>query len=193
MSYEPSSQLRPARRTPVPLKAVLALVASGVAVIALFAAGTAAEQVNRDGPVAAVGAPAATSRPPGMGSRVRDGKFEFVVSKVDCSRTSFGIEHLKRTAKGHYCVVSLSVRNIADKPKYFLGFAQKAQDANGTSYRYDEIAGVYANRNTHTFLEKVDPGERVTGRLVFDVPAGVELATLELHDSPLSGGVTVTL
>jgi hypothetical protein len=192
MPYERSSQ-----RRPTPLKGVIALVASGAVVIALFAAGIAMERVNREEPAAAAGQPTAqaerTSKPPGIGDPVRDGKFEFVVSQVDCSRTSFGIEHLKRTAAGRYCVVSLSVRNIADEPKYFLGLAQKARDTDGAGYRYDEIAGVYANRDTQTFLEKLEPGERVTGKLVFDIPEKVELAALELHDSPLSGGVTVTL
>ncbi|MFC7532412.1 DUF4352 domain-containing protein [Actinoplanes sp. GCM10030250] len=210
MSYAPGSQRRPdpaARRpvprTPAPLKVVMALVGSVVVVIALFAAGIVAERVNRKEPVAAAGTPARAGKqtaesdkavkPPGIGDPVRDGKFEFVVSRVDCSRTSFGIEQLKRTAEGRYCVVSLSVRNIAGKPKYFLGLAQRAKDANGTSYGFDEIAGIYANRDTHTFLEKLDPGDRVTGKLVFDIPADVRLATLELHDFPLSGGVTVTL
>ncbi|MEU8238292.1 DUF4352 domain-containing protein [Actinoplanes missouriensis] len=198
---------RPRRASP--LAVVIALVVSAVAVVALFAAGIVAERVNRAGPVAAAGAPAETSakkpaktlsatatrtaRPPGVGDPVRDGKFEFVVSRVDCSRTSFGIEQLKRTAEGRYCVVTLSVRNIADKPKYFLGLAQKARDINGEEYGYDEVAGLYANRNTRTFLEKLNPGDKVTGDLVFDIPPETTLAALELHDFPLSGGVTVTL
>src|SRR5688572_3926108 len=107
MSYEPGWQ-RPARRTRAPLTAAIASV---VVVIALLAAGIAAERANREEPVAAAPAktgkrPAEanrTSKPPGIGDPVRDGKFEFVVSRVDCSRTSFGIEHLKRTAEGRYC------------------------------------------------------------------------------------------
>ncbi|MFF0380353.1 DUF4352 domain-containing protein [Actinoplanes missouriensis] len=197
------------RRRASPFAVVIALVVSAVAVVALFAAGIVAERVNRAGPVAAAGAPAEkpakkpaktlaetakrTARPPGVGDPVRDGKFEFVVSRVDCSRTSFGIEQLKRTAEGRYCVVTLSVRNIADEPKYFLGLAQKARDTDGEEYGYDEVAGLYANRNTRTFLEKLNPGDRVTGDLVFDIPRRVTLAALELHDFPLSGGVTVTL
>ncbi|MEU4427453.1 DUF4352 domain-containing protein [Actinoplanes sp. NPDC024001] len=195
MSYEPRSQRRTA-----PLKAVIALVASVIVVIALFAAGIVAERVNREEPVAAAGAAAKptaearkTSKPPGIGDPVRDGKFEFVVSRVNCARTSYGMENLKRTAEGRFCVVTLSVRNIADEPKYFLGLAQKAKDANGASYGYDEIAGVYANRDTQTFLKKLDPGERVSGKLVFDIPHGVTLTAVELHDFPLSRGVTVAL
>jgi hypothetical protein len=90
-------------------------------------------------------------------------------------------------------VVSLSVRNIADGSQFFLGGAQKAFDATGAAYGNDEIAGVYANRDTETFLRKVDPGGRVSGKLVFDVPTAAKLTRLELHDSLLSGGVKVTL
>jgi hypothetical protein len=167
-------------------------------VAGLFLAGVAAQQMGTNQPAAATApsppARAAPSAPaPGVGDKVRDGKFEFVVSRVDCSRTTVGLEHLQRTARGRYCVVSLSVRNIADTPRYLLGQAQKAVDATGTEHRSDTIAGVYANRDTQTFLERLDPGERVTGKLVFDVPRRIALTTVELHDSPLSGGVEVTL
>jgi hypothetical protein len=171
-------------------------------VAVLFVVGVVAQRYGSKEPAAAAvtSPPAKTTParpgsrpPPGIGDAVRDGKFEFVVSRVDCSPTSIGPERLKRTAKGRYCVVSLSVRNIADGAQYFLGRAQKAFDAAGTAYGNDEIAGIYANRDTLTFLRKLDPGERVAGELVFDVPKPVRLTTLELHDSLLSDGVEVTL
>ncbi|GID51526.1 hypothetical protein Aca07nite_88010 [Actinoplanes capillaceus] len=110
---------------------MIALVVSGVVLFALFTAGIVAERASRDTAVTAVDPPAETEtnktkRPSGIGDPVRDGKFEFVVSHVDCSRAGVGIEHLRRTAQGRYCVVTQSVRNIADEPKYFLGLAQKA-------------------------------------------------------------------
>jgi Domain of unknown function (DUF4352) len=184
----------PGARGGAPLKPLLAVLFAGVAVAALFAAGVAADRYGHREPVAATSPTPSTSPPaPGLGAPVRDGKFEFVVSRVDCSRTSVGIEHLKRTAKGKYCVVSLSVRNIAGDAQYFLGHAQKAFGADGTAYGNDELAGLYANRDAGTFLRRLTPGERVSGKLVFDVPRTVRLTTLELHDSLLSGGVRVTL
>ncbi|MBM2614021.1 DUF4352 domain-containing protein [Actinoplanes sp. LDG1-06] len=179
-------------------KPLLAALLACVAIVVLFFAGVAAQQYGvRGEPAAATASRPAVSKspkpPPGVGDRVRDGKFEFVVSKVDCTRTRVGLEHLARTAKGRFCVVSLSVRNIAGEPKYFVGRAQKAFDKTGASYDNDDLAGVYANRNTKTFLERLDPGERVTGKLVFDVPRKTALTRLELHDSLLSGGVTVAL
>ncbi|MEU4235799.1 DUF4352 domain-containing protein [Actinoplanes sp. NPDC026619] len=180
------------------MKPLLAALLACVAIAVLFVTGIAAQRFgNREPAAAAVTAPVKASpthsRSPGIGDAVRDGKFEFVVSGVDCSRTTVGLEHLKRTAKGKYCIVSLSVRNIADGSQYFLGHAQKAYDAAGTAYGNDELAGVYANRDTQTFLQKLTRGERTSGKLVFDVPAQVKLVRLKLHDSLLSGGVDVTL
>ncbi|BCY07215.1 DUF4352 domain-containing protein [Actinoplanes sp. L3-i22] len=195
MSHDLRSRRRPIRaaRSVSPIKLTVALVGSGIAVIVLFAAGIAAEQYHSRRPVAAT-SPSVKATPagPGLGDAVRDGKLVFVVSRVDCSRKTIGIEHFKRTAAGKFCVVSLSVRNAGDGAKYFVGKAQKAY-AGDTEYRSDELAGIYANRGTEAFLRKLDPGEKVSGKLVFDIPKAARLTRLELHDSLLSGGAGVTV
>lgn len=183
-------------RRRAPLNPLLAVVLAIGAIVTLFLAGVAAQRLGSGAPAAAeaVATPgSAPPPPPGVGDAVRDGKFEFVVSRVDCTRTKIGRPPLERTADGRYCVISLSVRNIAEESQYFLGHAQKARDAAGHAYGNDELAGVYANRDTKTFPQKLDPGDRVTGKLVFDVPRPTKLTTLELHDSLLSGGVEITL
>jgi hypothetical protein len=196
---QPQRRPDPAGRGRSPLNPWIAVLFAGAAVIVLFVAGAAAQHYSSKEPIAAdkpavAATPTPTSKPPpGVGDAVRDGKFEFVVSRVDCSHTSLGQEHLKRTAKGRFCIVGLSVRNIADGSQFFLGHAQKAFDAAGDEFGNDEIAGIYANRDAGTFLRKLDPGERVTGSLVFDVPKTATLTTLELHDSLLSHGVRVAL
>jgi len=180
-----------------------ALAAVGT-LIGLFLAGVAAQNFGRDAESAAAttgaGQPKGNGptarkaiKPPGIGDAVRDGKFEFVVSRADCSKSSVGSKYLNRKAKGKYCVLHLSVKNIADQPQLFLGSAQKAFDAAGTEFTDDKIAGLYANDETQTFLQKIDPGDRVVGKIVFDVPASTALTTVELHDSFFSGGARVTL
>jgi hypothetical protein len=179
---------------------VSVVVAAG-ALVVLFGVGAAAENLGRgdappagNGPAGHRGASTGTSATAGaLRHPVRDGKFEFVVQRVDCSRSTVGPEHLKRTASGKYCVVSLSVRNIADRPQLLVGSLQKVFDARGTEFTDDEAAGLFANRDTHTFLRKVDPGHQVSGKIVFDVPKGTTLSTMELHDSYFSGGVRVAL
>jgi hypothetical protein len=194
---------RPVRKTrPGPrVGLVLSVVVAFGTLIVLFGLGAAAENRGRGGspaagnrPVAAGSAPATTAaKAPGLGDPVRDGKFEFVVSRIDCSRSTVGLEHLKRTAAGKYCLISLSIRNIGDRSQIFLAGVQKVADAGGTEFSNDEFAGLLANRDTQTFLRKIGPGSKVTGKIVFDVPKATTLTTMELHDSYLSGGVRVAL
>jgi hypothetical protein len=189
MSYDPQPQRRP------PLRPLYAVLLGLGAIVVLLLAGAAAQRYTTKESAAATASPdkpTKTPQTPGVGAAVRDGKFEFVVSQVDCTQTTLGQEHLKRTAKGKFCVVSLSLRNIAGGSQYFLSYAQKAFDSSGAEYGVDEIADLYVNRDTKTFLEKVNPGERVVGKIVFDVPRTVTLTILELHDSLLSGGVRVS-
>jgi hypothetical protein len=202
MSHDLRQQRRPvraARGVPVG-KVTLAVVVSVAAMVALFAAGISAERYSHGQPVAgtaatgkAVKAAPAAPAGPAFGAAVRDGKFEFTVTRVDCSRTTVGLDHIKRTAEGKFCVIGLTVRNIGDGSKYFLGQAQTAYDTAGAGYDSDELAGLYANGGVEAFLQKLGPGEKVSGKLVFDVPKKAELDTLELHDSPLSGGVKAPL
>lgn len=199
--YPPARQPRKTRTRYAPL--LWALAAVGL-LAGLFLAGAAAQDFGR-GPddtaaTAAAGQAKGKSRttrkapkPPGIGDAVRDGKFEFVVSRVDCAKSSVGSKYLNRKTEGKYCVVHLSVRNIADQPQLFLGSAQKAFDAAGTEFTDDKIAGLYANDETQTFLQKIGPGGRVVGKIVFDVPATTTLTVVELHDSFFSGGARVTL
>jgi hypothetical protein len=201
MSHDLRQQRRPVRaaRSVSPVKVSVAIVVSTVAVIVLFAAGIVAERFSRGLPAAgttaaATGPPAkAVPTGPAPGDPVRDGQFEFTVTRMDCSRTTVGLDHIKRTAEGRFCIISLTVRNIGDDAKYFVGQAQKAYDASGTEYETDELAGLYANRGVEAFVQKLGPGEKTTGKLVFDVPKKTDLTTLELHDSPLSGGVRARL
>jgi Domain of unknown function (DUF4352) len=123
----------------------------------------------------------------------RDGKFEFVVSGVKCGATKVGPSGFGEKAQGQFCFVSVSVRNIGKEAQLFDGSSQKAHDAKGTEFSNDSGAEMYANEGSPTFLQEINPGNQVKGRLVFDVPKKTKLAKIELHDSPFSGGVTVNL
>ena len=63
--------------------------------------------------------------------------------------------------------------------------------AAGVKYDNDGAAEIYANSQTQTFLEQINPGNGVTGVLVFDIPKDATIARFELHDSAFSGGVSV--
>lgn len=129
----------------------------------------------------------------GLGDRVRDGRFEFTVTGLDCSQSQVGGQFLNKRAQGKFCQVSVTVKNLGDKARRFDGAAQKAMDAGGSEYSNDNAAEVYVNEDNVTFRGAIGPGDSAKGRLVFDVPRATTLTRLELHDSPSSGGVQVSL
>lgn len=129
----------------------------------------------------------------GMNEAVRDGKFQFTVTDMDCSKSTLGSEFLKQDAQGVFCVITVNVANIGKEAQSFDGSSQKVFDAKGVQYSNDSGAEFYANDSSTTFFEQINPGNQVNGRLVFDVPEGTKLTAMELHDSAFSGGVKVNL
>jgi hypothetical protein len=141
----------------------------------------------------AVPAAKVTTHKPGLNQPVRDGKFEFMVAKVECGIPSVGDQYLGKSAQGQYCEATVTVKNISSQPKTFDGGAQKAKGTNGQTYDDDTLAEIYANSQDQTFLDEINPGNQVTGILVFDIPKDAKITQMELHDSSFSGGVTVAV
>lgn len=146
--------------------------------------------------VAAAPAPAEEAAPepanPGIGQPAADGKFSFVVSGVDCSLTEIGNQYLNTKAQGQFCIVSVAVTNIGDKPQSFFGDNASLFNAQGQEFSADTEASIYLE-DSSSIYEDVNPGNTLNSKVVFDVPAGTTPSSIELHDSAFSGGVTVTL
>lgn len=128
-----------------------------------------------------------------IGQPVRDGKFEFTVAKVKCGVHAVGDSLLSDKAQGQFCLVTLKVRNIGSEAQTFDDSSQYAFGTTGAKYSADSTAGIDANNGTASFLDDINPGNVVTGIVVYDIPKTAHIAKLELHDSPFSGGVTVTV
>ncbi|MFD2025066.1 DUF4352 domain-containing protein [Promicromonospora aerolata] len=129
---------------------------------------------------------------PGVGDAVRDGKFEFTVTKVEPGVREIGDEFLSQEAQGQFVLVHLTVENIGNESQYFDGNNVTAYDAKNREFAADTEAAIYLD-DSNSFLNEINPGNSVEGVVVFDVPADVELSKLELHDSAFSGGAEVTL
>jgi hypothetical protein len=130
----------------------------------------------------------------GVGDSVRDGKFEFVVRKVDCGKTRIGDQFGHRDAQGQFCRVDVKVTNIGKESQTLDASSQFLYGSGGQRFDADTEAAIYLGVNeTRTFLEDINPGNSVDGILIFDIPKGQKPAKIELHDSPFSGGVTVGL
>ncbi|ADB76168.1 DUF4352 domain-containing protein [Geodermatophilus obscurus] len=129
----------------------------------------------------------------GLNQAVQDGKFEFTVTGVDCSKNTLGADPVSTQAAGVFCLVNVNVANIGDEAQTLDSTSQYGYDAAGKKFSTDTEAAFYLENGGDTLFEQLNPGTSVDGVLVFDVPAETQLTKLELHDSPFSGGVTVNL
>jgi len=130
----------------------------------------------------------------GMNTPVRDGKFEFVVTKVEPGLTEIGDNpYLARKAQGQFVIVSMSVKNIGDKPQDFSPSAQKLFDGEGRSFQSDANAQIALGGSDIPLYGNINPGNSVEVKVVYDMPQGAVPTTIELHDSMFSGGVKVSL
>lgn len=127
----------------------------------------------------------------GIGSPVRDGKFEFTVTAIEPGVPQVGSDEFGQKAQGQFVLVRLTIQNIGDEAQFFHGSFQKAFDAQGREFSADGGAAIYLE-DSNSFLNEINPGNTVNGTLVFDMPLDAAIAKLELHDSLFSGGVTVT-
>ncbi|WP_241472148.1 DUF4352 domain-containing protein [Mycolicibacterium neoaurum] len=109
----------------------------------------------------------------GIGTPVRDGKFEFIVGKVDTTDPQLIRVHIK-------------VTNIGDKAQHWSSGNQKLL-AGGKEFESDlwETEG--------SSMDELNPGLSADAVLGFKVPPGTVPDAIELHDSMFSQGATVTL
>lgn len=129
----------------------------------------------------------------GLNTPVVDGKFTFTVTSVECGIPSVGDEYLSETAQGQFCRVGLVVENTGNEPQYMFADNQKAFDAEGREFAPATSAMIYDGDAGGAWMTEINPGNSITGSLLFDIPAGATLTSIELHDSAFSGGVTVSL
>ncbi len=127
-----------------------------------------------------------------VGEAVRDGKFSFVVNSVTCGQAAIGNEVLNQQAQGQFCLVDLSVTNVGSEGQTLHTGSQHLYDATGNEYRSEGGAGFYLQDALGGWIE-INPGNALTGTLVYDIPPTVDPARIELHDSPFSRGVSVGL
>ncbi|MGW4634190.1 DUF4352 domain-containing protein [Nocardia sp. NPDC004415] len=159
-----------------------------LAVIALFGGcaaliGSAAEEVAKNEESRASAAPA--------GTEVRDGKFSFTVTKVDPPVTTVGDnQFLQKTAQGEFILVYVDVANTSTVAQQYFGSNQKLIDDQGREFANDTSAEINVNEQ---LTAEINPGNKISMVLVFDVPTGTVPAAVEFHDSAFSNGVRVAL
>jgi hypothetical protein len=91
-------------------------------------------------------------------------------------------------AQGEFVVLTVDVTNHGKTAQLLDSSNQKLL---ATGKTYDADGNVFAD--SKAFLNNINPGNRVTASIAFDVPKGTRPTQVVLHDSAFSNGVRVTL
>jgi Domain of unknown function (DUF4352) len=136
---------------------------------------------------------AAKSQVVGMGTKVRDGKFEFIVTGVESpGKTLAGKTGKTLTAQGEFVIVRVNVTNIGKEALTPNCACQLLSDSTGQKFK--PSSAILSTKEALKFVQLIEPGQTVKGVLVlFDVAPGTKVVNIELHDTPLSPGVKVKL
>ena len=131
---------------------------------------------------------------PGIGAKVRDGKFEFVVTGVEHPGKTFQSQFgTTETAQGEFVIVRINITNIGDAAQMIDSSSQQLFNDKGQKFA-PSSAIMSLKGADKIFITNINPGNSVTGApLLFDVAPGTKIASIELHDSPFSSGVKVKL
>jgi hypothetical protein len=138
--------------------------------------------------------PATTTAPPplaGIGHEVRDGKFAFVATSVDQSKTAGDPRNQIETvtAQGEFVNVHLKVSNVGDQPQNFFASNQKLQIGD-KQFSANDTAAMWIGSMT----VKINPGKSIQAVVSFDVPPGTSNdGVLTVHESIFSGGAKISL
>ena len=167
----------------------------GLIVVVIVIAAVAASH-NTTTTTGTAASPAGTPAAPvvataGLGSVVRDGKFQFTITSVSHARTVGG-SGLSKTAQGEYAILHVAVTNIGNVAQTLDDSSQYVYDGAGRKFSADSTADLYISGND-VFFNTINPGNTVRGEIAFDLPAGDSAVRGELHDSAFSNGVTVRL
>jgi hypothetical protein len=139
--------------------------------VAILSQGTQSPTGSSPGANTATGSTTSQAVPEGAGMNqpVRDGKFEFVVTKVESGQTKVGNDTFGKTPQGQFVFVHMTVKNIADQAQTFDGSSQKLFDAQGREFSADTGAAIYLDQS-QSFLNQINPGNSVNGIVIFDIP-----------------------
>ncbi|WP_245662379.1 DUF4352 domain-containing protein [Nocardia vermiculata] len=170
----------------------------GIVGIAANSSDSTTEKTTKAPAAAIANKPAAPQPPPGpnvapAGSEVRDGKFAFVVTGIDPPVKTLGDNvFLSDTAQGEYLVIHVDISNVGDRPRSYFGDNQVLIDDQGREYTNDSSAEFNINDGAVLGTD-INPGNKITVAIAFDVSPGTVPTAIEFHDSMFSGGVRVAV
>lgn len=129
-----------------------------------------------------------------IGETVTSGSFEFTVKGIECGKTSVGDQFISEEAQGQYCMLDVTAKNVGDEAKYLNADSQYLYDDQDREFSADSMATTYVNPDSTTFfIEEINPGNGVSGKIAFDVPKDANIVSAKVGEGLFEGGVKVNL
>jgi hypothetical protein len=173
------------------LRNTIGSIVVAAAITLTGACATPSTTVDAPGTGTETGKARSSGRTIGIGKTAKDGEFTFTVTRVKNGPKRIGDQYLGTSPQGKFVYVYVTVANHGDEAQAFFGDDQKLL-AGGKEYSADSEAAVYLE-DSQSLFEEINPGNRVKGILIYDIPKKVTPTAIELHDSVFSGGVKVAL
>jgi hypothetical protein len=194
---EPGAMARPPRSKWVTLAPVLVLAAVALAVVAPRLLMSDKPKVRDTVNPFAEARPAAPYTFGGLGREVVDQNLSFLVKSVDCGAAQV-VGATARTAQGKFCFVALTIRNVSRSAVTFDSKAQVLSDGTGGTGRKFEVdpaatAAHPANAGLDMVMPVVNPGNELSGVLVYDLPVDAKPLSLSLHAGAAGFGAIIAL
>ncbi|MFZ0834304.1 MAG: DUF4352 domain-containing protein [Mycobacterium sp.] len=118
-----------------------------------------------------------------IGQEIHNEGFSYTVTNVTTADT-----FASHSPGGVWKVVAFTVKNITMGPQEWRGETQVLQDGQGRSFKPDWAIFDPISFNNSS---EINPGNQLSVRMAFDVPADMQPATMEFSDS--YGSLTVDL
>lgn len=130
-----------------------------------------------------------TRRPAAIGETVEVGDVAYTVTKVTHAKSVGPAQYgLGETAQGEFTIVHLTVKNVGDTPVTFSDTGQHIVDTEGRKYAPNSMADVYLGQNgRNTMMQRINPGNSVSGKVAFDLPKDAAPDTLRLTTGLVTG------
>lgn len=136
-------------------------------------------------------AQAAADAAPGVGERVEVGQFSVRVTQVEPGLDWIGDSTFGEAPQGQFVKVHLTVENTGDEAEYFFDSDQKLVD--GKDRQHSTSSSAWLLEEESLFLAEINPGNKIEGVLLYDIPADAAPVAVDLQAGWLSKPVRVSL
>lgn len=128
---------------------------------------------------------------PQLGDVVQTGDFEVSVTGVEGGMAQIGDDMLGEEAQGQFVKVLVTVENTGDAAEYFLDSEQKLVDDSDRQHSTSSASWMLDEESL--FLTEINPGNRVEGVLLYDIPEDAVPTSIDLQGGFFSSPVRVAL